>query len=199
MILYATKKTMERYRLPYPDELPPGIRDIDQEIIKKEKGDRLLEWGAKLFYFDRKKSIQVSNFASKFTLFLIDVKVEDLSDLGSRIGNYLLALYEKDPPMMEALKRMFEASPAFCFDKLTDKSAIATMNHMQTYYAFDGARFYDYIEDGVLHTLRINREVNFEWLFGMKINGKQGYVHAGEVFRDLVLARYGNIVPFRRN
>lgn len=199
MILYATKKTMERYRLPYPDELPPGmIYDIVQEIITKEKGDRLLEWGAKLFYFNRKKCIQVSNFASQFTLFLIDVKVKDLSDLGSWIGNYLLALYEKDPPMISALHRMFEASPEFCFDKLTDKHVIATMNHVQTYYALDGARFCEYLKDGILHTVDFNREVNFVWLFGRKINGKKDYVYAGEVFRELVMARYGNIVPFRR-
>jgi hypothetical protein len=72
-------------------------------VIEKESGDKLLEWGAKLFYFDRRKCIQVVNFASKFTLFLIDIKVIDLENVGDMMAHYLLELYKSDREMTKAL------------------------------------------------------------------------------------------------
>lgn len=77
MIIYATKKTLERYNLKLPSQLNPSLRMLTESAIRAESGDGLLEWGAKLFYFDRRKCIQITNFASKFTLFLCDIKVAD--------------------------------------------------------------------------------------------------------------------------
>ena len=34
--------------------------------------------GLKLFYFDRRKCVQAANFASKLTLFLFDIKNEEI-------------------------------------------------------------------------------------------------------------------------
>ena len=96
MIIYATKQTFERYKLKLPSELSHPINMIAQTVIENESGDKLLEWGAKLFYFDRRKCIQVVNFASKFTLFLIDVRVADLENVGDMIAHYLLELYKED-------------------------------------------------------------------------------------------------------
>ena len=50
---------------------------------------------------------------------------------------------------------------------------------------------YEFINDGILHTGDINREVNSNWLFTMKINNKTDYFYACEKFRELVLDRYG--------
>ncbi|QOV18188.1 hypothetical protein INP51_09040 [Blautia liquoris] len=69
MIIYATKQTFERYKLKLPKELTPPINQIAEAVIENESGDKILEWGAKLFYFDKRKCIQVVNFASKLTLF----------------------------------------------------------------------------------------------------------------------------------
>lgn len=38
------------------------VSSLVENVIEVERGDRLLEWGAKIFYLDRKKCIQVSNF-----------------------------------------------------------------------------------------------------------------------------------------
>lgn len=70
MIIYLTNKTQKVYGAPNIDELPPDIRMISEAVIERESGDRLLEWGGKLFYFDGRKCIQLVNFASKLTLFL---------------------------------------------------------------------------------------------------------------------------------
>ena len=68
MIIYATKQTRERYNLPKIENMPNDLKIFNQTIIEKESGNELLEWGAKLFYFDSKKCLQLVNFASKFTL-----------------------------------------------------------------------------------------------------------------------------------
>lgn len=191
MIIYATKQTIDRYKLKLPAELTPPLNKIVQEVIKKESRDRLLEWGAKLFYFDRRKCIQVVNFASKFTLFLIDIKVADLENIGELMAHYLLELYKEDREMTKALDGMFAESFAICFAKLTDKSAIATLNTTQSRFAGDGYHFYEFIRGGILHSMEINHDVNFKWLFTMKTDEKTEYFYAGEKFRELVLDRYG--------
>lgn len=192
MIIYATKQTFKTYKLKLPSELSPPIRIIVESVIENESGDKLLEWGAKLFYFDKRKCIQVVNLASKLTLFLFDIKVSDLENIGDIMAHYMLELYKTDEQMTKALKKMFEARPITCFEKLTDKSAIATLNTTQTRFANDGYRFYEFIQDGILHTLEINRAINFNWLFTMKINGKTDYFYAGEKFKEIVLDKYGH-------
>lgn len=58
MIIYATKKTIETYKLKMPEEfIDPTVRSLVQSIIEKEQGNRLFEWGAKLFYFDGRKCL----------------------------------------------------------------------------------------------------------------------------------------------
>lgn len=191
MIIYATKQTFERYKLKLPSELMPSTRLIAQSVIEKEDGDRLLEWGAKIFYLDKRKCIQVVNFASKFTLFLFDIKVDDIENIGDMIAHYLLELYIDDLEMIKALKKMFEENHVTCIAKLTDKSAIATLNSTQMRYVGNGEYFYEFIQNGVLHSLEINHDVNFKWLFTMKIKGKTEYFYAGEKFREIMLDRYG--------
>ena len=181
MIIYATKQTFERYsKLKLPQDLTPPMNVIAQSIIEKERGDSIVEWGAKLFYFDKKKCIQVVNFASKMTLFLVDIKVDDLENVGDLIAHYLLQLYKADEQMIAALKNMFAESSITCFDKLTDKSAIATLNRTQTDFLDDGYRLYEFIRDGVLHTVEINHAINFKWLFTMKVGKQTDYFYAVE-------------------
>lgn len=150
MIIYATKQTFERYKLKLPSELSSPINLMAQLVIQKESGDKLLEWGAKLFYFDKRKCIQVVNFASKLTIFLVDIRVADLENAGDMMAHYLLELYKANNQMVAALKKMFQTNPVTCFAKLTDKSAIATLNTTQSRFADDGYRFYEFIRDGVL-------------------------------------------------
>ena len=107
-------------------------------------------------------------------------KFADLDDVGDLIAYYLLELYKNDKQMTKALKKMFEENPVACFLKLTDKSVIATLNTTQSRFADDGYRFYEFIRNGVLHTMEINHAVNFKWLFTMKINGKTEYICAGK-------------------
>jgi len=191
MIIYTTKKTVERYKLKLPAELPPPINKDVQALMEKESGDKLLEWGAKLFYFDGKKCIQIVNFASKLTLILMDIKIADLENIGDMIAYYLFELYKKDKEMTKALEKMFEGTPMFCFAKLTDKGVIGTLNTTQSQLVYNGYCFFESIQDAVLYNVEINHAVNFEWVFNIKINGKTKYVRAGENFKKILLDRYG--------
>lgn len=77
MILYATKKTKERLHIPFYDDLKEDVKDIARAVFAKEE-EQIFKWGLKIFYFDRRKCLQILNFASKFCVFLVDVKVKDL-------------------------------------------------------------------------------------------------------------------------
>ena len=190
MILYATKQTIERYKLQMPDELSPEMSALAHAVIERDAGSKLREWGIKLFYFDGKKCLQTVNFASKFTLFLFDIKVADLENLGSLMAQYILDLYAEDAEMTKCLIRMFEQDQYMAFAPLKNRNMIATLNHTQSDYAFDGERFWDYIENGTLHTRRINRDINFNYLFTYKAIGMKDYYFPAELFRELVVKEY---------
>jgi len=190
MIIYATKQTIERYRIVLPQDMHSPIKEMALATVQKESGDGLLEWGAKLFYFDRRKCLQVVNFTSKLTLFLFDVKVDDLPAVGNAIAQYLLDIYSDNATMTKLLKRFFDDYPVVAFDRLTDKRAIATLNHTQLTFADDGYRFFDFIENNVLQTRKINKKVNFDWIFTEKKDGKTDYFYSGEKFEQLLKERY---------
>lgn len=99
MIIYVTKQTRERYKIKLPHEQEPPIDSYMRMLIEKEGGDEILEWGCKLFYFDGRKCVQLVNFASKFTVFLCDIKVADMNTLGDRLANYLLEMFKDDTLM----------------------------------------------------------------------------------------------------
>lgn len=144
MIIYVTKETFERYKFKMPEDFSDPISGvIASAVLQRESGDRLLEWGGKLFYFDRRKCLQVVNFASKLTFVLVDIKMEDRENIGNIIANYMFKLYDCNKKMTRLLERLFKEHPAVCFSRLKDKSAIATLNHTQTNYLLDGYRLGD--------------------------------------------------------
>ena len=151
----------------------------------------MFEWGAKLFYFDRRKCIQLSHFASKFTVFLCDIKKEEIKDVGHLLASYLLDIYSDDRQMTLLLERFFNENYAVMFAKLTDKSAISTLNRTQSDFAMDGYRFYRYIENGILKIRQINRDVNEHYIQTQKIDGKTYAFCAKKRFRQLLLEYYG--------
>ncbi len=190
MIFYATKKTVERYRLPMPEAFQdPQTQQLVSAVVAAEQGDRLLEWGCKIFYFDGRKCIQVVNFASKLTFFLVDIKMKDREYISNTVAHYMFDLYEGNREMTALLERFFAEHPITVFAKLTDKSAIASLNSTERYFLMDGYLLYDYIEGGILHTRKLNKFVNQQYPFTLKINGKTEYIFPAEQFEKLLKAR----------
>ena len=52
MILYATKQTIERFKIQIFEDIQSANKDLAKKVIEEQQNDELLEWGIKLFYFD---------------------------------------------------------------------------------------------------------------------------------------------------
>ena len=185
MIFYATKETMQRYKLKTPNQLKTEIAPYAQAVVQQEQGYRLYEWGCKLFYFDRRKCLQVMHYETKLVIFLVDIKIKELEFAVNAVPQYLMDMYSSDVFMQRALERYFASSPFVCFDKITDRSIIASMNGIQNRWAWDGYRLYDYIQDGILHTKQINRDVN-EMPVTRKVDGKEEWSVPYELFAETI-------------
>lgn len=193
MIIYATKETLERYKLNAPDEMhSPQMRTLVAATIKAESGDSLLEWGCKLFYFSRRKCLQLVNFASRLTIFLIDMRVKSLPYTGDAVAKYLFEIYKEKIEMKPLIEKYFEDSFVACFDKLRNKSIISVLNHTQTFWTNDGYAFYDYIKNGILNTKQINKDINRNWLFTKNADGRKVYFFSADEFERLLKARYSS-------
>lgn len=190
MIIYNTKETRERYKFVPIEKMSEPLREFNQAIIDKESGDKLMEWGAKLLYFDRRKCLQVVNFASKFTLFLIDIKVGDIENIANMMFMYIEDIYKDDRIMLKCLDKMVAEHPFCTFSNLTNKSIIATLNHTEMTFANYGYRFYEYIENGIMQSKKINRFLNRDWIFTMKNGNTTEYFNSADKFRELVVKRY---------
>ncbi len=195
MIIYATKETIDRLHIPLFRLNNPLNDSSFQALYDNQFADPLLEWGIKLFYFNRRKCIQVMNFASKFSLFIIDLKVDDVHRIPLIMAQYLFELYRQDPRMLMALRDYFINHADCLFMRLSNRSIISSLNHNQSDFAWDGQAFYDYIKNGTLQTVEINHRLNFDWYVTQSINGKTEYILPGERFRTLMLERYADHQP----
>ena len=88
------------------------------------------------------------------------------------------------------LDRYFKETPISFFDTLKDRSVIGSLNHNERYFLEGGYRLYDFIENGTLHTIRLNKQFNFRYIVGKKSNGKTEYIVPGEEFKKMLSQRY---------
>ncbi len=177
MIIYLTKQTSKRF----------GIKPEARESALQ--GDRLHEWGAKIFYLEGRKCLQLVNFAGKITLLWSDVKKSDLAGVQDYIEFMLMNIYIGDEEMTDTLQRMFAESPFEGFGRLTDRSAVATLNRTQMDHIDRG--LYRYIDEGVLLERQVNYRLNFECFVTFTENGRTEYEYPAARFRELLLERYG--------
>ena len=103
MILYATQKTYDRYKIRDIEEMREPMASMSKMLLAAEGGDRFLEWGVKLFYFTGKKCLLLTNFETKLTVLLVDFKVNSLIDIGGWLAMYLTNLYENDAEATKCL------------------------------------------------------------------------------------------------
>lgn len=194
MVIYATKKAVERYNLKMPEEMHSSFAaSVSRAIIKKESGDRLCEWGAKLFYFVGKKCLLLTNFGTKLCIVLVDFKVGNLAEIGNWIITYLIELYKNDKEMPDCMEIFFSEHLICCFSRLKDKVAISVLNHAESDYLFYGNRLYDFLDGNVLQTKKPVYNMNFDRILGYKDeNGSKYYEFPGVKFREAMIKRYGN-------
>lgn len=193
MIFYATKKTFDRYKLISFEEIEINDCRIDKAEIMKEQGNRLYEWAVKVFYVDGRKSLAVMNFASKLTIFIVDLKVDEMIHFADIIVYFLNEIYKDDYDMINVLLPKYLSETTFgVFAPLKDKSMISHVNRIVSDFAWDGERFFDFIKDGIMNTKEINKQVNFDFLVSDKIDGKVDYIYPAERFKELLTEKYMN-------
>lgn len=192
MIIYATKQTVDRLKLKMPEEIGEvARRTVALDILLEEGGDPMLEWGAKLFYFDRRKCLQVIHFASRLTIVLADIKVKDTPMIPQSLAGYLFDLYADDAQMQALTRRLVLSHDLFVYSRLKDRSMISQLNTTQRDYLYDGDRLYDYISDGMLHVHHLNRAFNWGYIPGGKTpDGRADYRYPGERFCEMLKAYY---------
>ena len=189
MILYVTKKTKERFNIPMIDELSDISKNYASIVLNNEENTELLKWGIKIFYMDRRKCLQAVNFASKLTIYLFNIHNDNIEYIGDAIANYMYHIYDNDEKMTNLLDKLFDEHPLCVFSNLIDKATISTLNYNERCYV-ETYRFYDYIENNTLKTIEINKDVNFDNLLTVKINGKREYIVPGEYFKELLTNYY---------
>lgn len=165
-------------------------KSIAEDVLAKETGDPLLEWGGKLFYFDRRKCLQIINFASLITIVLVDFKVSDLPNLGDVIAHYLFKIYEDDKQMKRALEHYFAVHPALAFSRLKNRKIISKLNFKQQAILEDGYLLADYIWDGVLHTVELNKYLSESEVVIEKVDEKKDYFDSKEFFAKKMKERF---------
>lgn len=193
MILYVTKKTRERLNIPIISELSDINKTFASIVYEKEKDNLLLEWGIKIFYMDRRKCLQAMNFASRFTIYIFDIHNDDIQYIGDVIAKYLLELYKDDKIMVEYLKRLFEEHSVCIYSNLTNKSIISALNYNETINVDYCDLFHEYINNNVLKTIDINKDVNWNNIMNIYINGKKEYVVPGKYFKELLIDFYKGV------
>ena len=192
MIVYATKQTVKAVRLPLVEDLQdPQLRALATDIINTEAGDHMLEWGMKLFYFDHRKCLQVIHIASRMTIFMAGIEDNQVSQIGHFIATYMLELFSDDQEMQRLIDRFLTEHPILLYDRLKDKSIIAHLNLTQRNYLLDGERLAQYIDGGIMHTLKLSKDYNLNYLIKYKDpSGKQSYRFPGKVFEEQLKAYY---------
>ncbi len=207
MIICPTKQTIERFRIPMANELVNEKLQLAAEhVIATESSDSLLCWGAKLFYLDGRKCLQLMNFASKLTVCLFDFKVAQLENLGDMLATYIVRIFTDGPldkgyptekwlaekkkhktSFDAILTRFFKDYPMVAFSKLSDRSTISSMNNIELTLLYP-EWLYKFIQNGILCSLDIARDIN--WSYPMTMRGEENYSIPAERFEVLLRVKY---------
>lgn len=189
MIIYPTTKTAEVYQFKKVNEIEDPIISADyQNVYAKEHGDRMLEWGAKIFYVGDDKCLQLRHFASKFMIALFDFDINNQEFLLDTMISYMFYIYEDDKEMLPLIERLFVEHFSCVFEKLTDRSIIAAMNRTQ-WECLETEWLDLFAEDDVLDVAKVNKGLN-EYLISTKFEGKTEYFCPKEKFRELLKQYY---------
>lgn len=182
---------MRVFGLKTPENLISPISSLAQIVKQKEAGRRIYEWGCKLFYLDGRKCLQIMHFETKLVIYLIDWEIDEIEFAANAVAEYLLDMYKSDKHMQDALKRFFASAKNVIFDKITDRSMISCMNSMLSRWAMDGYRFYEYIDNGMLRTKKINRDVN-DFPATITIDGEKNWIIPYEYFAQTIKKHFAD-------
>ena len=193
MIIYASARAMAQYNIKPPNEISPANMPMARNILARDTGDPLREWGMNLFSFIGRNCLVTMHFASSFTLFLFDVKQNDIQAFGNIIAYYLLELYSGDRVMTQSLRSMFEEDSHLVFAPLKNRRLAVQLNERVRNLSASKGFIREYIDyRNILHTRQLNYDINFSQTCKYHAGGEEIRKEPGICFRELIVSRYGD-------
>lgn len=187
MILYMTKQTINELNIPMPEDLVLFDKMSTDEIIERQTGNALVEWGIRIFNFDGRRCLQAVNLASELTVFLFDIKKREVKYIADEIKMYLNEIYKNDSNMKELLERLDDENRSYAFSELENESVIASFNNDQSE---NEHKFFEYVDNGTLDAIKLNVEFNSKNMVTKIINGKEENFYPAEYFKKLLIEKY---------
>ncbi len=194
MIIYLTKSAMNYYDLKTPENMQnPFVAETCRKVIDSERGDELLEWGGKLTFFDSRPCLLLVNLKTYMTIFLIDLKYEHVEFAANLLAEYLLDIFKNEKKIKNRLLRLFSEHKICVFTRLENRSIVAKLNSIERVF-FQRELFDDFIRNGIFHTKELNNYFNTERVTRIKKNGVIDYQFPIDIFREIILERYSNLI-----
>lgn len=164
MIILYTKKLQQFLDIPRNGvALPERVND-----------DAL--WHGNIFLIQRKKVLQLTHEASRFTIFIHGLTKKDLANISTIIVKHLrYHLLHEHVPLLE-MKYIDDMSSAFSYFKKPNRSVTGTMNNMKAIYE------QTYLSRPGIDDKSITHKIN-HMLF--KIDKE--YIYPVEVFKEYML------------
>ncbi len=171
MRLEGTKQTIERFNI-----------QLDSEVVTEDS--MIFNFAMKLFYANGKKCLQIIHVKTKLTIILYDVKNSDIKNIDIRIKQEIYKLFKEDIAFTEYLDKFFEYNTNLTFGKLSNRSAISTLNRTERMFIEDLEIFYMDEDTGKVVCDEILHEINFNYFMTITENKKTRYMLTGEEFKE---------------
>lgn len=188
MDISVTKRTAERFNLDSRIKLDTKITSG----LGNSNANDIFSWGAKVFYIQGKKSLQIMNMASKLTFVIIDIANKDLEEINELIYAYMIELMWDDASIRDFIQQYIndDSEKKLNFYYLKERSTISSLNYTQRTLLDDPEFIYSFVKDGILNVSEMNYYLNREYLVTIPIDGKKEYYYASEYFKDLLVLYY---------
>ena len=157
----------------YTQNLAKQIGLGNRKIGLPENSNPDALWHGNIFLYKRKKVLHLCHEASRYTIFIHDLKKKDFENLPAIINQHLHYHIIKDKIPLQDAKYILAISENFSYFKKTNRQVLGTMNNMKL--IFETKCQMENSIDDKLFSHKIN-----QMLF--KMDGE--YIHPSEVFKD---------------
>ena len=180
MNIYVTKETAKRLKLPAVSE--PSAA---------EECDLLMSWGAKLYYFNRRKCIQLVNYETRLTIVLDDLRAQKSAAIPDLLMASLQELFKGDQEMLTCLERMEKEGPVRYGTPIRNRKILSSIVFNETTFLARDVIPKGFVQEGALLTRELNWYLNMQHLFAETIHESGMVSNPGEKFRKRMVERFG--------
>ena len=157
----------------YTQNLAKQIGLGNRKIALPESSNPDALWHGNVFLHNRKKVLHLCHEASRYTIFIYDLKKKDFENLPAIINKHLYYHILQDKIPLQAAKYLLSISENFSYFKKTNRNVLGTMNNMKLIFE-QKCQAENSINDK-LFSHKINHML-------FKIDGE--YIFPSEVFKE---------------